>query len=325
LTYVDVDAGMSHSLGLRSDGSVVAWGSNTYGQCNVPGLPSLQTFVEVSAGHAHSVGLLSDGNLVVWGDNTFGQWNVPPLPAGTQYVEAATGGGHTVALRSDGEAVAWGYNANGQCVTPQLPNGTTYVEVSAGRFHSLACRSDGALLAWGDNSYQQCVVPTQPLGVGFYELAAGGFHGIARMEDLPCGGSETYCMPPAPNSVGPGGALFQADGCADLPTNTLVFEVVGLPSKAVGIFIYGAQQTKVPFGNGFACIAGTVVRVLPPVLSTSAGTLSVPIDLHKPPFSQGAGQILPGSDWNFQYWYRDSNGAPTTYNLSNGVRIVFAP
>jgi hypothetical protein len=199
------------------------------------------------------------------------------------------------------------------------------VEVSAGRFHSLAIRSDGALLAWGDNTYQQCAVPVQPLGEGFFELAAGGFHGIARIQDLPCGGSEAYCLPPAPNSISAAGAYFSTDGCADLQTNDLVFEVVGLPSKALGIFFYGQQQTKVPFGNGFACVAGAVTRVLPPGVATAAGALSYPIDLQQPPFSQGVGQILPSSDWNFQFWYRDPHGSPTTFNLSNGVRIVFAP
>ena len=41
---------ISHTLARRSDGSVVAWGQNTHGECNVPPLLSGLTYVEVAAG-----------------------------------------------------------------------------------------------------------------------------------------------------------------------------------------------------------------------------------------------------------------------------------
>ena len=37
--FVEIAAGAYHGVARRSDGSVVAWGYNTYGQCNVPALP----------------------------------------------------------------------------------------------------------------------------------------------------------------------------------------------------------------------------------------------------------------------------------------------
>ena len=40
LTYVEIAAGGHHTVARRSDGSVVAWGCNNYGQCNVPALPA---------------------------------------------------------------------------------------------------------------------------------------------------------------------------------------------------------------------------------------------------------------------------------------------
>src|SRR5436189_127948 len=50
--FVEVAAGAWNTVARRSDGSVVAWGDNTSGQCNVPALPAGLTYVEVAAAGA---------------------------------------------------------------------------------------------------------------------------------------------------------------------------------------------------------------------------------------------------------------------------------
>ena len=55
--FVAVAAGDYHSLGLKADGSIAAWGWNDYGQCNVPA-PNTD-FVAVAAGYDHSLGIKS--------------------------------------------------------------------------------------------------------------------------------------------------------------------------------------------------------------------------------------------------------------------------
>ena len=60
---------------LTSDGSIVAWGSNDYGECNVP--EPNAGFVTQAAGGYHSVGVKGDGSIVGWGENSYGQRDAP--------------------------------------------------------------------------------------------------------------------------------------------------------------------------------------------------------------------------------------------------------
>jgi alpha-tubulin suppressor-like RCC1 family protein len=72
---VAVAGGGYHSLGLKSDGTIVAWGDNGMGQCDVPA-PNAD-FVAVAGGLSHSLGLKSDRTILAWGDNRLGQCTVP--------------------------------------------------------------------------------------------------------------------------------------------------------------------------------------------------------------------------------------------------------
>jgi hypothetical protein len=326
ISYVEVAAGSYHTLARRSDGSIVAWGLNNSGQCNVPALPSFLVYVSVAAGGWHSVARVSSGDISAWGENSYGECNVPALPPGASYTSVAAGGFHTVACRSDGSVIAWGRNTDGQCSpVPSLPTGVSYVHVGAGFYHTLATRTDGEAVGWGQNFNGQIAVPSVPLGFVFDGVDGGEYYSVGCIKPLPCGGAKAYCTPAAPNSVSAAGATFSVQGCASHGVNNLVFNVINLPHNTPGIFFYGPLQTKVPFGNGWICVAGPATRVLPSLTATASGTITYNVDLTKFPFSSGSGQILPGSNWNFQYWYRDPIAPPKGYNLSNAVQVVFAP
>ena len=99
----------SHTVGLKSDGMVVAVGDNSDGQCNVDGWTDI---IQISAGDFHTVGLKWDGTVVAVGDNTHGQCDVTGWAGIAQVV---AGGAHTVGLKSDGTVAAIGYGYYGQC------------------------------------------------------------------------------------------------------------------------------------------------------------------------------------------------------------------
>jgi hypothetical protein len=116
---------------LRTNGVVVGWGFNTYGQASPPGLSNA---MGIAAGYLHSAALLSNGTVVVWGDNSFGQGNVPA--AVSNVVAIAAGDFHTLALRGDGTVVGWGNDSYGQI---EVPVGLTNVfSVGSGNYHGLA-------------------------------------------------------------------------------------------------------------------------------------------------------------------------------------------
>jgi hypothetical protein len=205
--YTAVAGGTYHSLALRSDGTVVAWGNNGNGQTNVPALPSGVTYTAVAGGVFHSLALRSDGTVVAWGNNGEGQTNVPALPSGVTYTAVAGGSFHSLALRSDGTVVAWGRNANGETEVPALPSGVTYTAVAGGVLHSLALRSDGTVVGWGDNNNGQTTVPALPSGVTYTGVAGGGLHSLALRDAVSPPRLSSPTAVAASSFVGSGAAL----------------------------------------------------------------------------------------------------------------------
>jgi len=166
-----VAGGGSHSLALRSDGTVVAWGWDNDGQIDVPA--DLTNTVAIAASSLQSMALRADGTVVTWGE-------VATLPNGLTNITAiAAGGQHNLAVGADGVVLAWGDNSLGETNVPVgLSN---VVAVAAGEYFSMALQSSGAVVVWGDNTYGQTNVPA--LGMNIVAIAAGGDHCLALGND----------------------------------------------------------------------------------------------------------------------------------------------
>ncbi|MEI6607006.1 MAG: cadherin-like beta sandwich domain-containing protein, partial [Verrucomicrobiota bacterium] len=139
---VAVSAGNNHSLALCSDGTLAAWGDNTYGELgnnsttasSVPvqvtqsGVLAGKSVVTVATGRYTSFALCSDGSMAAWGFNSSGQLgnnsttnsNVPVavnnsgVLADKTVICIASAYNHSLALCSDGTVAAWGSNDAGQ-------------------------------------------------------------------------------------------------------------------------------------------------------------------------------------------------------------------
>jgi alpha-tubulin suppressor-like RCC1 family protein len=103
-SFIAGAVGGSHALGLRLDGTVVAWGKNDFRQLEVPG--DLDAVVQVAAGGYHSLALRKDGSVVAWGASAppgkwspdEGQCDIPPGLG--RVTQVAAGDSHSVALLS---------------------------------------------------------------------------------------------------------------------------------------------------------------------------------------------------------------------------------
>ena len=176
-----IAAGDFHSLALQNDGSIAAWGDDSFGQVDLPNAIRLQPVIQVAAGNIHSLALLADGTVTAWGPapgqyGDYGQCTVPPGLG--QVAQIAAGAVHSLALRTDGSLSAWGSNLYGQC---NAPSSSDMVAVAGGMYHSVALRPDGTVVVWGDFRHAQTAVP--PGLTNVVAIAAGGFHTLALRSD----------------------------------------------------------------------------------------------------------------------------------------------
>jgi len=128
---------------------VLAWGSNVYGQTNVPA--GLANAMAIAAGDNHSVALMANGTVVVWGDNRLTQLE---MPAGlTNVIAISAGPAYTLALKNDGSVIGWGDGSSGQTEVPA--DVTNAVAVFASGSYAFALLPNGNVRQWGNGPVWQ--------------------------------------------------------------------------------------------------------------------------------------------------------------------------
>jgi hypothetical protein len=177
---VAIDGGAEQSLAIRSDGTVVAWGSydNNDGRGSQPMFvpEGLSNVIAIACGGWFNVALRSDGTVVAWGYNGDGQGDVPAGLSNVVAVSAAAWCGF--ALQANGKVIGWGSTVGPGSAPITVPASLgDVVAISGGGFHYVVLRADGTVKAWGDNFYGQLQIPAN-LGKAI-AVAAGGDHTAA--------------------------------------------------------------------------------------------------------------------------------------------------
>jgi hypothetical protein len=145
---IQIAAGKYHTVGLKSDGTVVAVGKNDNGngQCNVS---SWTDITQVAAGAYHTVGLRSDGKVVAVGNDSNGQCSKVSSWEGLGITQVAAGYAHTVGLKSDNTVVAVGDSSYDRC---SVGSWTGITQVAAGDYTTVGLRSNGTVVVVGYRS-----------------------------------------------------------------------------------------------------------------------------------------------------------------------------
>lgn len=184
-SWVDVVVGAyGHAIGLKSNGTLWAWGYNSdddewplglgqeVDEALVPTQIGTDTdWVSISTGRSHSVALKNNGTLWSWGENWEGSLGLgdeniryTPVQIGTDtdWVKADAGYHYTIAIKADGTLWSWGNNSLGQLglgdttkriLPTQVGIDHTWSLVSLSNYNesSFAIKEDGTLWSWGSN------------------------------------------------------------------------------------------------------------------------------------------------------------------------------
>ena len=172
-----IAAGWDNTVGLKSDGTVVAVGENLKGQCKVSGWHDIvaiatggNCFVGKRIIGDLTIGLKSNGTIVATIDRNKKEFE--SMFAWKDIKSVAAGWEHVVGLMADGTVVAAGYNLRDQCNVSDWKN---IISIAANALQTVGLKSDGTVVATGSNTDGQCEVSNWKNIVG---IAVGNFHTV---------------------------------------------------------------------------------------------------------------------------------------------------
>lgn len=205
--WASVAGGMEHTVAIKTDGTLWAWGKNKTGQLgdgttitkSTPTqIGTANNWAAVAAGVAHTVAIKTDGTLWAWGWNKHSQLgdgtgidkNTPTqIGAANNWFSIVAGIYHTAAIKTDGTLWVFGNEA----IKPtRVGKDNNWESVAVGYQHTVAIKTDGTLWAWGWNGYGQLgdgtnVNKSIPTRIGtannWASVAAGKEHTVAIQTD----------------------------------------------------------------------------------------------------------------------------------------------
>jgi alpha-tubulin suppressor-like RCC1 family protein len=213
--WTKIKCGGNFTLGLRSGGSLWAWGHNDHGQLGQNNLTWRSspvqiggTWIDIAAGgNSCGFGIKSNGTLWAWGYNlsgVLGQGDIVDRSSPVQVGSATNwtsveAGFHTIyVINSSNQLWTCGGGTSGQTAQGDNINRSTLIrigslsdwsKVSSGRIHTLAIKTGGSLWGWGTNGYYQLGLGTttyysSPVQIGtdtdWESIACSQYSSIAK-------------------------------------------------------------------------------------------------------------------------------------------------
>ena len=144
--FTAVSAGDGFSCGLRSDGAVECWGSNYFGQLDVPE----ESFTAVSSSYSHSCGLRQDGKVECWGSDASGKLDTPD---GVYEAVSVGNSEFSCGLRDDGIIRCWGDGLTGEWGASEEG---VFMAMYAGYSRVCGLSVSGVVECWNTDGPQIC-------------------------------------------------------------------------------------------------------------------------------------------------------------------------
>jgi len=241
---------------------------------------------------------LGNSDVVDIYDDSTGIWTTATLSETREFLAATTVAGITI--------IAGGYNGVGGVTS------STADLLQAG--------------AWSTDNLSAARWGLTATTLGSQAFFAGGA-GSDVVDIYSVGGpiGTIYCNPANLNSTGVP-AVISAWGSDTATANLVQLTASQLPQNVFGYFLNSDVQGFTPFppgSNGNLCLSGGIGRHSKQVANSgAAGELVIMVDLTVLPRPSGPHAVVAGETWNFQCWFRDNQGGPTS-NFTDGTEILF--